>query len=60
MRAAVIAAFADLPDHLCKSLTWDQGNEMSFHADITRPLGLPIYFCHPLHPGSARRAKPHR
>jgi IS30 family transposase len=50
VRAAVIAAFADLPVHLRRSLTWDQGNEMALHADITRMLGLPIYFCHPHSP----------
>jgi transposase, IS30 family len=50
VRAAVIAALAELPVHLRRSLTWDQGNEMAFHADITRALGLPIYFCHPHSP----------
>jgi hypothetical protein len=39
VKAAVIAAFAALPVHLRRSLTWDQGNEMAFHADITRTLG---------------------
>lgn len=46
VKAAIIAAFADVPAHLRRSLTWDQGNEMACHADITRALGLPIYFCH--------------
>ena len=50
VKTAVIAAFAVLPVHLRRSLTWDQGNEMAFHADITRTLGLPIYFCHPHSP----------
>jgi transposase, IS30 family len=50
VKAAVIAAFAELPVHLRRSLTWDQGNEMAFHTDITRTLGLPIYFCHPHSP----------
>jgi IS30 family transposase len=48
--ASVIAAFTELPEHLRRSLTWDQGNEMACHADITRTLGLPIYFCHPHSP----------
>lgn len=47
VRTAVIAAFADLPVHLRRSLTWDQGNEIACHADITRTLGLTVYFCHP-------------
>jgi transposase, IS30 family len=50
VKVAVIAAIADLPVHLRRSLTWDQGNEMAFHTDITRTLGLPIYFCHPQSP----------
>jgi hypothetical protein len=48
VETAVIAAFAALPEHLRRSLTWDQGNEMACHADITRtmtafwnPTGLP-------------------
>ena len=46
VRDALIARFEQLPVHLRRSLTWDQGNEMAFHADITRALGMPIYFCH--------------
>jgi transposase, IS30 family len=50
VKTAVIAAFTELPEHLRRSLTWDQGNEMACHAEITRTLGLPIYFCHPHSP----------
>jgi IS30 family transposase len=45
VRDAVIDAMKDLPAHLRRSLTWDQGSEMAMHADIARALGMPVYFC---------------
>ena len=50
VKQAVISTFAQLPPHLRRSLTWDQGNEMAFHGDITRALAMPVYFCHPRSP----------
>ena len=37
---------ADLPAHLRKSLTWDQGTEMARHAALTLDANLPVYFAH--------------
>jgi transposase, IS30 family len=45
VRDAVIDAMKDLPAHLRRSLTWDQGSEMALHAEIAQTLGMPVYFC---------------
>jgi transposase, IS30 family len=42
---AVIEALVALPEHLRRSLTWDQGSEMAMHAEIAQALGMPVYFC---------------
>jgi transposase, IS30 family len=48
--AAMVAQMTHLPEHLRRSLTWDQGKEMSRHAQISTALDLPIYFCDPHSP----------
>jgi IS30 family transposase len=44
---SLVAAMAQLPAQLRRSLTWDQGKEMALHAGITRALGMPVFFCDP-------------
>lgn len=39
-----------LPQHLCRSITWDQGKEMSLHREFTAISGIPVYFCRPHSP----------
>jgi IS30 family transposase len=47
---ALISAFIALPPALRRTLTWDQGNEMSRHERIERATGLQIYFAGPHSP----------
>lgn len=50
VRDAVIAAMAELPHQLRRSLTWDQGVEMAHHGQISTATDLAIYFCDPHSP----------
>jgi IS30 family transposase len=47
---AMITAMNTLPEQLRRSVTWDQGTEMSRHQEITLATGIPVYFCDPHSP----------
>ena len=47
---AITAKIPQIPEVLRRSLTWDQGKEMTLHTKITQATGLPIYFCDPHSP----------
>ena len=47
---ALAARIQALPTELFRSLTWDQGKEMSEHAKFTIDTGVKVYFCDPSSP----------
>jgi IS30 family transposase len=50
MRPALTAAVLQLPQQLCRSLTWDHGKEMAEHLQFTIDSGVQVYFCDPRSP----------
>jgi IS30 family transposase len=46
----MITTIQSLPAMLRRSMTWDQGTEMTLHHQITAATGLDIYFCDPHSP----------
>ena len=48
--AAMRKAIVGLPDVLRRSVTWDQGKEMSRHQRFTVDTGVQVYFCDPHSP----------
>ncbi len=47
---AMIGKMSELPEQLRRSLTWDQGVEMTQHVRIAEATQLQIYFCDPHSP----------
>jgi IS30 family transposase len=47
VRTAMTAKIKTLPEHLVRSITWDQGSEMAQHVTFTVDTGVDIYFCDP-------------
>jgi hypothetical protein len=54
---AMRQAITGLPAELARTITWDQGIEMAYHAGFTIATGIPVYFCDPTYPGSAARTR---
>jgi IS30 family transposase len=50
VRDAIARSIQDLPEHLRKSLTWDQGAEMAQHEKLKSETGINVYFCDPQSP----------
>jgi IS30 family transposase len=40
----MIDAFKEIPKHLRKSITYDQGTEMAEHERVSKALDMPVYF----------------
>jgi transposase, IS30 family len=47
---AMRETIATLPEQLRRSITWDQGKEMAYHAQFTVSTGVQVYFCNPHKP----------
>jgi transposase, IS30 family len=47
---AIVEKMTQLPEHLRRSLTWDQGKELANHVAIAAAADLDIYFCDPHSP----------
>jgi len=50
VRDAIARTIATLPTQLRRSLTWDQGAEMTQHARLRVDTGVAVYFCDPHSP----------
>ena len=50
VRDAITKSIQNLPKHLCKSLTWDQGAEMAQHEKLKKHTGIQVFFCDPQSP----------
>jgi len=50
VRDAIAREITTLPEQLRRSLTWDQGAEMSQHVQLKIDTGVAIYFCDPRSP----------
>ncbi len=50
VRDAIARTIGTLPEQLRRSLTWDQGAEMTQHAQLRIDTGVRVYFCDPHSP----------
>jgi IS30 family transposase len=50
VRDGLVKTLKSLPEHLRKTLTWDQGTELAKHREITLATKTDIYFCDPHSP----------
>ena len=50
VRDSLVAALAQMPAELRRTLTWDQGAQMSEHRTFTIATDMAVYFCEPASP----------
>ena len=46
---AALRIYSNFAPGVVKSITYDNGSEHSKHEEITKTLGIPVYFAHPYH-----------
>ena len=49
-RDSLITALSCVPSSLRRTLTWDQGAEMSEHSSVAMATNMKVYFCNPASP----------
>jgi IS30 family transposase len=47
VKDSLVTVLADLPESVCKTMTWDQGPEMSEHQAFTMATDMAVYFADP-------------
>lgn len=50
VRKALVAEVRRLPEHLRRTITWDQGKEMAQHTRFSVETNVSVYFCDPHSP----------
>src|SRR3712207_5217292 len=60
VRGAITRTITTLPEQLRRSLTWDQGAELSQHAQLRIDTGVAVYFGDPHSPWRFCQGSRHR
>jgi IS30 family transposase len=50
VNAAIVTTMSTLPEQLRRTLTWDQGRELTNHAQLAMETDLDVFFCDPHSP----------
>ncbi|MFJ8744145.1 IS30 family transposase [Embleya sp. NPDC127516] len=50
VRNAIASAFAAVPEHMRRSLTWDRGKELAQHVQLSAATGMKVFFADPHSP----------
>ncbi len=50
VNAAIVTTMSTLPEQLRRTLTWDQGRELTNHAQLALETDLDVFFCDPHSP----------
>ena len=60
VRDSLVTALGQMPASLRRTLTWDQGAEMSEHRGFAMATDMAVYFCEPASPLAARHEREHQ